>query len=184
MRISMRLGDQVDFELVKCDASLLTIYALGKATVQITTQGHFDPTPMMTVQDLVDISHSFNDAASASLGWLIAGALVKGANIFRTPLERDSRAVVQSVCAVFAFGGPLGLGLKALALSPSGAYDPQQVLLAGLTDLPVELLLLVLWRVLIAPGMMLRVYDIDGDMRDLRWCSAVFPADADNQLGR
>lgn len=150
----MRLGDGVDVELVKCDASLLAIYALGKATVEITTHGQFDPNPTITTQDLVDIAHSFNDAASGALGWVLAGVLLQGANIFQRPLERDVGTVSKAVVRVFALGGPLGLALKVLALSASGANDPALELLMGLPDLPVQLALLLMWRVLVAPGMM------------------------------
>lgn len=152
----MREAD-LDVELIKCDTAIISIYALGKATVDTVTHGHFSPNPSVTAQDLVDISHAFNDAASASMGWLVAGALLRNLGVFRRPLDRDRRRAAALVLAVFAIGGPLGVLFKvtALAAGVRGHEALLELLISSLLELPAKLAVIVAWRLFIAPALML-----------------------------
>lgn len=154
---ALRLGE-ADLELAKCDMSVLAIHSLVRSTTAIIANGHFDPTPTLTVQDLVDISEAFNSAASSSFGWLAAALLLtRSTGILRRPLERDTLRACRAVLLVFSLAAPLSVMCRStsIVLSSADWTFAADALSYELGDLPSRLAVLIGWRVFIAPAVLL-----------------------------
>mmetsp|Transcript_24099 Transcript_24099/g.75117 ORF Transcript_24099/g.75117 Transcript_24099/m.75117 type:complete len:220 (+) Transcript_24099:1-660(+) len=147
--------NKIDPDLCKCDVSVLATCSLGRSCVDIITTGTFDPDPTITAQDLVDISHAFNSAASLSLGWILAALVMGKGAMLQRPLERDRDVALRQVVLVYAVAVPLVLSMRVVALFMGGGAAVATLLLDGLPDVPNGLAAIVLWRVFLAPGLLL-----------------------------
>jgi hypothetical protein len=153
--------DEIDVELAKCDMAVLSIHSLVHSTAQIVGTGTFDPTPSITADDLIDIAHAFNDAASSALGWFAAAVILsRWTGIMRRPLEREPVASARVVLLVFCLGGPLALALKSLAVALERSTElvdlvaVADALRGDMLDLPLRLALMIGWRAFLAPAIM------------------------------
>lgn len=146
---------EADLELAKLDMSVLAIHSLIHSSGVIIASGHFDPSPILTVQDLVDISGSLNAAASSSVSWGVAALLLARTGILRRPLERDAPRAGRVVLLVFCLAAPLSLACSAATAALGADWASAAGALAAESSvLPARLVVLVGWRVFIAPRMM------------------------------
>ncbi|KAJ1623944.1 hypothetical protein T492DRAFT_1051396 [Pavlovales sp. CCMP2436] len=154
--IIARLPNDVDLELAKCDMSVLAMLSLGRTIWDTVANGSINSVPGITQRDLVEISGAFNDAASSALGWVVAAVLLSGTGVLKRPLERSSAKTAQVVVLVFCLAGPISLTLKSisLALIEPNLAATLSVLACDVHDLPFTLVLLLGWRVILAPAVM------------------------------